>query len=135
MAGTASTLLIILMTICVGLMFFGFDTGSTALIKIININILHQTVEVSSDYQQILKDMFMGAGILSLVSAGIVGLLAGRENGLYAGLATFLVQFALVPISLLTMASIPFMVRMIFGVPLILAFIFAIVGFFRGYEP
>jgi len=135
MAGSAGKLLIILLTINVGLMFFGFKSGMVAAIDYITLDPEKQLIEVSPNITNILKDMLFGAGLLSLASAAIVGYFTGKENALYTGLATFFLTFATTPISLFSMTSIPIMVKAVLGVPLVFGYVIAIIGFFRGYEP
>jgi len=135
MAGSATTLLIILLTINIGMLFFGFRSGGTILSDLITGNVESGTVSVSPNIEANIRDMLLGAIITSIASAATVGWLTGKENSLYAGLVTFMLNFAFLPISLFTMASIPIMVKMIFGIPLVFGYIFALIGFFRGYEP
>jgi hypothetical protein len=134
MAG-ATTIFLIFLTINIGMLFFGFESGGTYLGKLITGDYSTGTIATSPDLESNISNMLLGAIVLSTGAAITVGLLIGRENGMYAGFVTFLLQFAFTPISIFTMVEIPILIKAVIGIPLVVGYIFALIGFFRGYQP
>lgn len=132
---SATTFLIIMITINVGLLFFqGFGSGGTFLLKLVTINETTEKIELANPLQSNLIGLLLGSLLGSLATAGLV-YIASPEHALYAAIVTFMMTFALMPIGIFTTSGLPFMVQVIIGVPLIVGYIFALIGFFRGYEP
>lgn len=135
MGGYATTMIIIMVTISVGLMFFGVDSGVTSIGKMITINQTSETITSgeSADISGYINTMLLGA----LISGGLTVatyVLVGGQMAMYTLLLTFLFTFAFLPISILTMQDIPFMFRAIVGAPVVIGYIFALVGWFRGAD-
>jgi hypothetical protein len=131
---SASAFLIIMITINVGLLFFqGFDSGGTSLVKLVTINSGTEKIEVGNQLQSNLVGL-LSSLLGSLATAGLV-YVASPEHALYAAIVTFMMAFATLPLSIFYGSGLPFMVQVVIGVPLVIGYIFAMVGFFRGYEP
>ncbi len=83
---------------------------------------------------------FLSNKILGVVGiAATAGVFAGLiksdpQFALIAGIATFLLGFAVLPLNFFTDTNIPFAIRLLVGAPLSIMFLAGLLGWFRGME-
>lgn len=135
MGGFAGNIMVIMVAISVGLMFFGVDSGATSVAKLIIVNQTSHTITSgeTADLSSYITTMLLA----TVISAGVgvaAYLLVGGQMAIYIFILSFLLSFAFMPVSILTMKDIPFMVRAIIGVPLFIGYVFALIGWFRGSD-
>ncbi len=125
-------IMIIMMTISVGLMFFGFNNGISVTAKMFTLNVSSGSVSSGDDAPLASFINLLLAGLtiggLSAVSVWFID----KSQVAYAGFAGFLFGFAFFPITLFTMDEMPVMAKFVIGIPLVTAFILSIVNWFRG---
>ncbi len=132
--GNVATILIMMTILNVGLLFFGFDSGATTLFKFLNVDSetgqVNQAVDITGQLIAMLT-INLGAGI----AAGGLLFLAGQgQYAIFAGIVTWLLGFAFLPMTLLTRPEIPVMIKTLIIAPLFIMYILALVSFFRGNE-
>ncbi len=88
---------------------------------------------------QINTDLFVNKIIKVVGVAAVVGVFAGLiksdpQFALIAGISTFMLGFAVLPINFFLNTNIPFTIRLLIGGPLSIMYIAGLLGWFRGME-
>lgn len=134
MGGMAGNILFIMIIMNVGLLFFGFHSGLTMALGFISVDAGAGDVAVPENLSDQLAQILAintGFSILAGIGLYISGL---GQYSIFAGFMAWMLGFAFLPLSLFTVAGMPFMVKAILGVPLVAGFIVSLIGWFRGAD-